>query len=103
MNQYEQNASNLINTAKSNYAANSQPNQGGGIASANSGTSSGGGGVFWKGADGNVWVKGSQGTNSAGAWDANTQNYWTGQGFSQINDPNPVSYTHLTLPTKRIV
>lgn len=48
-------------------------------------------GVFWLGADGNVWVKGSQGTNSAGRADANSANYWGAKGFSLINDPNPQS------------
>lgn len=45
-------------------------------------------GVFWQGADGNVYVKGSQGTNAAGAFNGDTSNYWTGKGYSQIADPN---------------
>lgn len=44
-------------------------------------------GSFWVGNDGNVYVAGSQGTHSAGAADANTANYWSGQGFNQIADP----------------
>lgn len=44
-------------------------------------------GVFWIGRDGNVWVKGSGGTNSAGRADGNTISYWTSRGFSQIADP----------------
>ncbi len=48
-------------------------------------------GVYWKGNDGNVWVKGDQGTNSAGAWDANTNNYWMSRGFDYIPDPNPAN------------
>lgn len=44
-------------------------------------------GAFWKGQDGNVYVKGAQGTNSAGKYDPNTSNYWTGQGYKQITDP----------------
>lgn len=46
-------------------------------------------GVYWLGADGQVYVKGSQGTNAAGKADANTVNYWNGKGFQQIADPNP--------------
>lgn len=46
-------------------------------------------GVFWKGTDGNVWVRGNQGTNSAGKWDANTNDYWMSQGYGYISDPNP--------------
>lgn len=46
-------------------------------------------GVFWKGANGQVYVKGSKGTNAAGAWDKNTVNYWASRGFQQIADPNP--------------
>ena len=46
-------------------------------------------GVYWKGADGNVYVKGSGGTNAAGAYDGNTDKYWSSRGFSQISDPNP--------------
>ena len=49
---------------------------------------SGANGVFWRGADGNVWVKGSQGTNSAGRWDDNSSRYWAGKGFGMIGDPN---------------
>lgn len=45
-------------------------------------------GVFWVGADGKVYVKGSQGTNAAGTADANTSSYWGGKGFTQIADPN---------------
>lgn len=45
-------------------------------------------GVFWLGQDGNVWVKGAQGTNSAGKIDANSGQYWTKQGYSMISDPN---------------
>jgi len=44
-------------------------------------------GVFWQGTDGNVYVKGAQGTNSAGKFDANTRNYWANQGYGQISDP----------------
>lgn len=55
--------------------------------------SSGGGnaGVYWIGTDGKVWVAGSQGTNSAGAADANTDGYWQKLGFVKIADPNPGS------------
>jgi len=45
-------------------------------------------GVFWIGQDGNVWVKGDQGTNSAGPVDANSQKYWMDQGYRGILDPN---------------
>lgn len=51
---------------------------------------SGNNGVFWIGQDGNVWVKGHQGVNSAGAQDNNSINYWSARGFRQIDDPNPV-------------
>lgn len=45
-------------------------------------------GVFWRGQDGNVWVKGANGTNSAGAWDDNTTKYWSDRGFGLLNyDP----------------
>lgn len=44
-------------------------------------------GVYWRGTDGNVYVKGAQGTNSAGKWDGNTDNYWFNQGYSKISDP----------------
>ncbi len=43
-------------------------------------------GYFWRGADGNVYVQGEQGINRAGAWDANTANYWSGKGFIQTAD-----------------
>lgn len=52
-------------------------------------TSGGANGLFWKGADGNVWVSGHNGTNSAGAWDNNTGDYWQSKGFALINDPTP--------------
>lgn len=44
-------------------------------------------GVFWRGADGKVYVKGDRGTNAAGGWDANTQGYWGSRGFREIPDP----------------
>ena len=49
--------------------------------------SNSGGGVFWRGADGRVWVKGHRGTNAAGNWDGNTINYWSSRGYQQIADP----------------
>lgn len=45
-------------------------------------------GVYWIGKDGNVWVKGNQGTNAAGRADANTDNYWQAKGYELINDPS---------------
>ena len=45
-------------------------------------------GAFWVGGDGNVYVKGSQGTNSAGKADGNTTNYWQSRGYGLINDPS---------------
>lgn len=45
-------------------------------------------GNFWVGQDGNVYVAGNNGTNSAGKADSNTVSYWAGKGFSQIPDPN---------------
>ena len=62
-------------------------------------TGSGRGGVFWRGADGKVYVKGHQGVNSAGNWDANTASYWASQGFSQIADPNAPAKKTTTNPT----
>jgi hypothetical protein len=48
-------------------------------------------GTYWRGADGNVWVAGSDGTNSAGTWDDNSQNYWNSQGYTLQSDPNAYS------------
>ena len=45
-------------------------------------------GVYWTGTDGNVWVKGDQGTNSAGAYDLNSDEYWGSRGYSKIGDPS---------------
>ena len=45
------------------------------------------GGSYWRGNDGNVWVAGANGTNNAGKWDANSDSYWGGQGYSPISDP----------------
>jgi hypothetical protein len=50
-------------------------------------------GVFWKGADGKVYVSGNQGTNSAGNFDSNTVNYWAGQGYGMIDDPRGAGYS----------
>lgn len=47
-------------------------------------------GVYWRGTDGNVWVKGSQGVNNAGRYDSNTDKYWFDRGFYQIETPNSV-------------
>ena len=47
----------------------------------------GGPGSFWRGSDGNVYVAGSAGTNSAGAWDDNTQKYWSDRRYQMVNDP----------------
>ena len=44
-------------------------------------------GTYWRGADGNVWVSGAQGVNSAGAFDANTNAYWNGLGYQEVFDP----------------
>lgn len=44
-------------------------------------------GTYWKGADGNVWVAGSNGTNQAGSWNDGTINYWDGMGYTQQADP----------------
>lgn len=43
-------------------------------------------GYFWKGANGNVYVQGDQGINSAGKWDANTEAYWSSRGFTRTPD-----------------
>lgn len=45
-------------------------------------------GVFWRGADGKVYVKGDRGTNAAGVWDNNTQKYWSDRMYQMIDDPN---------------
>lgn len=45
-------------------------------------------GAYWIGADGKVYVAGSQGTNAAGVADANTDQYWTNLGYNRIADPN---------------
>lgn len=50
-------------------------------------------GVFWKGADGKVYVSGNQGTNAAGNWDSNTTNYWANQGYGMIDDPRGAGYS----------
>lgn len=47
----------------------------------------GGPGVFWRGADGKVYVKGDTGTNAAGVWDDNTQKYWSDRMYQMIDDP----------------
>lgn len=44
-------------------------------------------GVFWRGADGKVYVRGSAGTNSAGNWDSNTSKYWGDRMYQEIPDP----------------
>jgi hypothetical protein len=44
-------------------------------------------GAYWRGNDGNVYVKGAEGVNSAGAWDDNTDLYWGGMGYQAINNP----------------
>lgn len=47
-------------------------------------------GYFWKGANGQVYVQGAQGIHAAGAWDGNTQKYWSGLGYNQTpNSPTP--------------
>lgn len=43
-------------------------------------------GYFWKGANGQVYVQGDKGINSAGKWDGNSAKYWTEQGFVQTPD-----------------
>lgn len=47
-------------------------------------------GYFWMGADGNVYVQGANGINSAGKWDANTAKYWSSRGFTQT--PNSTGF-----------
>lgn len=44
-------------------------------------------GAFWIGQDGKVYVKGADGTNSAGVADANTARYWSDRGYTMIPDP----------------
>lgn len=46
-----------------------------------------GNGIYWRGQDGQVYVKGDKGVNAAGAWDDNTTNYWSSRGFVQSIDP----------------
>lgn len=50
-------------------------------------------GYFWKGANGNVYVQGENGINSAGKWDANSAAYWGGKGFVQTSDSPTQSRT----------
>jgi hypothetical protein len=45
-------------------------------------------GTFWQGADGNVYVADNNGVNVGGKWDANSQAWWTGNGYTMQNDPN---------------
>lgn len=52
-----------------------------------------GNGSFWIGSDGNVWVKGANGVNSAGKADANSASYWSDRGYGQIPDPLPGGHT----------
>lgn len=47
-----------------------------------------GGGTFWAGADGQVYVQGDQGTNAAGNWDDGSLEYWQNKGYTQIADPS---------------
>lgn len=55
-------------------------------------------GTYWLGTDGQVYVAGSNGVNSAGAWNSGTDAYWSGQGYVKENDP--VSKTqNIALPT----
>lgn len=44
--------------------------------------------LFWQGQDGNVYVQGDQGVNSAGTWDDNTMSYWINKGYAHVPDPN---------------
>lgn len=45
-------------------------------------------GIFWRGADNNVYVAGDRGVNNAGVWDDNTSDYWQSRGYDLSNDPN---------------
>lgn len=45
-------------------------------------------GVQWVGTDGNRYVKDSSGTRNLGAATETGGNYWTGQGYTMILDPN---------------
>lgn len=49
-------------------------------------------GTYWRGQDGNVWVQGANGVNNAGAWDSNTDGYWTGKGYNAVTDPSVGQY-----------
>lgn len=53
-------------------------------------------GTYWRGADGNVWVAGSRGVNSAGAWNGSTEAYWNNQGYTLQADPNAPKQTGIT-------
>ena len=44
-------------------------------------------GSFWRGADGQVYVAGQDGTNAAGDWNTDTFNYWNDRKYRLINDP----------------
>ncbi len=52
-------------------------------------------GYFWKGANGNVYVQGENGINSAGKWDANTAAYWSNKGFKQTADSAPAAQSRV--------
>ena len=48
-------------------------------------------GTFWRGKDGNVYVAGSNGVNSAGRWDDNSAYHWGNQGYRHVADPRGIS------------
>jgi hypothetical protein len=62
-------------------------------------------GVFWRGDNGQVYVKGHKGVNAAGAWDANTEKYWTSRGFT-LDNSIPAAQRQaqqVSLPTSQTV
>lgn len=44
-------------------------------------------GSIWLGEDGNVWVAGAQGVNSAGKWNDGTASYWAARGYDVQDRP----------------
>lgn len=70
---YSGRAKGVPDSAFNDGEGNSQPQQS---------QSASSGGTYWLGADGNVWVAGSQGVNSAGRFDSNTDQYWQSRGYA---------------------
>lgn len=44
-------------------------------------------GVYWKGLDGNRWIKDASGTRNLGSYTTGADTYWNNNGYMAINDP----------------